>query len=170
MTGERAPHGPFHSKWPSPAQSVTRPSPGCGEAAGPEALTGQLAVAQPSPGTVPGSGRGRLALTRLTPDPGQQRSKGVWGGALEKRGLCVGTRRPRGEPGCARPGQARVEPKPWEHTPRFPNDDAQNQPGRLQGHRAVARPPQKQASRFRGGHGSLATTSGMQFRATSANR
>lgn len=170
MTGERAPHEPSTASGHH-LQSVTRLSPGCGQtAAGPGALTGQLAVAQPSLGTGPGSGRGHMALARLTPDLGQWHSKNVWGGTLEKRGLCTGMRRPRGQPGCARPGQARVEPKSREHTPRFPNDDAQNQSGRLQRHRAVARLPQKQDSGLRGGHSSLDTTSSMQFRATSANR
>lgn len=103
-----------------------------------------------------------MALTRLTPDPGLRRvgRDAVHGDGDEASSpaawLCT-------------PGQARGKPKPREPTPRFPDEDAQNQPGRLQGHQAVARPPQTESG-LSGGHGGLATTSSTQCGATPANR
>lgn len=124
---DTTPHEPFHHTWPPPRQSVRLAVPRLWTDCCTRSPDGTTCSHSALAGGSPDYGRSRMALTRLAPDPGQRGSNNVWGGTPEKRGLRAGTRCPGGQPGCTRPGQARVEPKSRERTPRFPNDDAQSQ-------------------------------------------
>lgn len=159
---DTTPHEPFHHTWPPPRQSVRLAVPRLWTDCCTRSPDGTTCSHSALAGGSPDYGRSRMALTRLAPDPGQRGSNNVWGGTPEKRGLRAGTRCPGGQPGCARPGQARVEPKSRDRTP---NDDAQSQGRASAG--ASGRGRAATETRVRS---QAATTSSTQFGATSAHR